>query len=270
MVILVHRQHGPFRFGARPGTQRFPGDRRSPAPLRRRFRQSARQDHRHLRDSLCVQCGRLVVGDRGVSSLSAAAGHGAAGLQLRPAPRGRCRSHCRHRQRDAQADAGRQAAGRGRLHVFAGALDHRGPGLGGYCRNRAGAAAPHGRGARGGRRRRHPGLGAVSLRHCHRQHRGADVHLSRICARAQRRSVCGRGFRHAARQPRVSGAPLPAHVRHDPAQLAHVSAGRALRARLRYRDRDRAAGHLRGRGVEGLAACGRSWFSRHSSPRACR
>ena len=49
-------------------------------------------------------------------------------------------------------------------------------------------------------------------------------------------------------------ASVPAHVRHDSAQLAHVSVGRAVRAGLRYCDRDRAAGHLRGRSVKGTAA----------------
>ncbi len=94
--------------------------------------------------------------------------------------------------------------------------------------------------------------------------------LSRFRAGAQRRALRRRGFRHAARQPRISCAALPAHVRHDPAQLAHVSAGRAVRAGLRYRDRDRAAGHLRGRSVKGTAVVVDHGVSRRCSPRACR
>ena len=69
---------------------------------------------------------RLGVGARRVPRLPGAARHGAAGLQLRPAPRVRRRPHRRHRQRHAQADAGGQAAGRRRLLLLARPFDHRG------------------------------------------------------------------------------------------------------------------------------------------------
>ena len=49
--------------------------------------------------------------------------------RLRPAPCGRRRPYRRHRQRHAQADAGRQAAGRGRLFLLARPFDRGGAGV---------------------------------------------------------------------------------------------------------------------------------------------
>ena len=94
--------------------------------------------------------------------------------------------------------------------VLARPLDHCGAGLGGHCGHGAGAAASHGRGARHRRRGGHAGVEPVSV--CHRggEHPGAAVDLSRVCARAQRRAVRGRRFRHAAGRPRISAAAFPA------------------------------------------------------------
>ena len=230
----------------------------------------ARQGGGDLRNPAGLQRGRVGMGGACLAPLSAAAGDGAAGVQLRAAPRGGCRPHCRDRQRDAQADAGGQAAGRGWIHVLAGALNGGHPGIGGDCRGGAGAATPHGRGAGDRRRGGHADLGGLSAGHCDGEPDCAAVHLSRVCAGERRGAVCRGGLRHVAGRPRISVAAVPAHVPDHHAKLAHVSAGRAVWAGLRHGHRDWTAGHLGGGGIEGAVAGTRSWCSRCCLPRGCR
>ena len=218
-----------------------------------------------------LQSGGVGLGVRGLSSLSGAAGHGVSGLQFRPAPRRGRRPHRGHRQRHAQADAAGQAAGCRGADVLAGPFDDRRRGLTSpsppprwrcsiastACRQIGGLIGTL-------------GLRALSLRHRDRQPDRASFGLSQLSAGAARRAVCRGRLRSAAGQSRLSGAPLPPHVQPDPAQLAHVSAGRSVWPGLRHRDRDRPAGHLRRRSLQRAFALRRSWSFRCSSPRECR
>ena len=210
------------------------------------------------------------MGHSGVSSFPGAAGNSISGLVVRSAPRGRRRPHCRHRQRNPQADAGRQAAGGGRLHVFPRPLNHRDPRLAGDCRGGAGAAKASGPLPRDRRGDRHTGFLGFPAGHCGSQPHHPALGVRHLPARAPRRTVRGRGPGPAAGEPRLPGADIQAHLQDDPAQLAHVSAGLFVWPGFRYGDGDWSPGDFRGRSVARAATVGNCRFSRALSPPACR
>jgi high-affinity nickel-transport protein len=99
---------------------------------------------------------------------------------------------------------------------------------------------------------RHAGVGAFPVpgRGC--EFRRSVLGLSDLPQRARRQRLRRGGPQSSVGATRFSRPPVPADVPPGVAQLAHVSARLPVRARLRYRDRDRAPRHRRGASLQGL------------------
>ena len=202
-------------------------------------------------------------------------GRRADGLHARAAPRARRRPHRGHRQHDAQAHDGGRPAARRRAFLRARALD-------GRVRPRA----PARRSACGGRRAGrattsstlHTVTGvhrAVGVRHVPAAHRRGQPQRARsgilraFRACAAGRSTCrGRSERATAGGP--DGRVLGRCHAGGHAAVADVSARGAVRARLRHRDRGRAAVPRGRRGGRRAAVVRGPDVCRCCSPPACR
>ena len=120
------------------------------------------------------------------------------------------------------------------------------------------------------RHNRHIDLGDLSV-----SRRRCELHdpafgLSHISRSAARRHFRRGGCRSPAGAAWISRPRVQAVIRHRLAKLAHVSARTAVRARFRYRNRDRRARHLSGGSIQRIADLVDHGISRRCSLRACR